>query len=410
MQHARQIVPAGPGWAFELGHRPVLDGLRGLAVLAVMGIHTQPWMLTGGYFGVNVFFVLSGFLITALLVQEHRRHGDLSLSRFYLRRALRLLPALLVVLAFVWLYMLAWGSQTDLRRLSRDTTTTLLYVHNWRIVTTPAVRLTPLLTHVWSLSIEDQFYLAWPLLLAFLLGRKVRLRWLVGLTLAGVIAPALLRIALWHGPPVTRLYFATDTRADALAVGCLVGLLVSARPGPQGRWGRAALRWAAWLGTCLLLAHILLVHFRDPYLYYVGFSAVNVSTAVLMAALLWSPPRWLAWVLEARPLRWLGRISYGAYLWNYVINWLILSRGPPWSDHPWRSTPLIWGGTLVLGALSHYVVERPFLRLGQRLARRPDPATSAGRTPSPGGRRFLLSPRRHSGSRIGVKDLVDTNR
>jgi peptidoglycan/LPS O-acetylase OafA/YrhL len=368
MQQTRQTAPARPGWAFELGNRPALDGLRGLAVLAVMGIHTHPWVLRGGYLGVDLFFVLSGFLITALLVQEHRRRGAIDLGRFYLRRAFRLLPALLVVLAFVWLYVLVWGTKGDLRRLSRDTATTLLYVHNWRVVFTPPARLAPQLLHVWSLSIEEQFYLAWPAALAFLLGRKVRLRWLVGLTLAGVVGPSLLRVALWHGPPVARVYFATDTRADALSAGCLVGLLVSAWPGPQGRRGRAALRGGAWLAAVALLAHVLLVHFRDTYLYYLGFPVVNLSVAVLIAALIWSPPPLLARLLEARLLGWLGRISYGLYLWNYVIDWLVLSRGPAWSDHPWRSTPLIWGATVVLGALSHYLVERPFLRLGRRAA------------------------------------------
>jgi ribosomal protein S20 len=387
MKHEPHIAPPDPGWYFDLGHRPALDGLRGLTVLAVMGIHTHPPMLRGGYLGVDLFFVLSGFLITALLVQEHRR-GAISLRRFYLRRALRLLPALLAMLVFLWLYVLTTGTKADLRRLGRDTLTTLLYVHNWRVVITPVKQLTPQLIHVWSLAIEEQFYLAWPAALAFLLARKVRLRWVVGLTLAGVIVPSLLRIALWHGPPVARVYFATDTRADALSGGCLVGLLVSTRPGPQGRWGRAAFRAGAWLAIASLLAHVLWVHFRDSYLYYVGFPVVNLSAAVLIAALLWSPPPLLQWVLQTRPLGWLGRISYGTYLWNYIVTWLILSQGPSMTAQPWKSTPIIWSATLLLGALSHYVIERPFLRLGRRLASRTDSVAE----PEDAGLAALLHP------------------
>src|SRR5262249_44984483 len=125
MTHAPPIARPGPEWEFELGHRPALDGLRGLAVLAVMCIHTHPWVLRGASLGVDLFFALSAFLITAPLVQEHRRSGTICLRRFYLRRALRLLPALLAVLAFLWLYVVALGTKTDLRRLSRDTATTL---------------------------------------------------------------------------------------------------------------------------------------------------------------------------------------------------------------------------------------------------------------------------------------------
>jgi peptidoglycan/LPS O-acetylase OafA/YrhL len=394
MKPAPHIAPPSQGWQFDLGHRPALDGLRGLAILAVLGIHTHPSVLRGGYLGVDLFFVLSGFLITALLVQEHQRSGAISLRRFYLRRALRLLPALLAMLAFLWLYVLTMGTKSDLRRLGRDTLTTLLYVHNWRVALTPVKQLTPQLIHAWSLAIEEQFYLAWPAALAFLLARKVRLRWVVGLTLAGVVVPSLLRVALWHGPPVARVYFATDTRADALSAGCLVGLLVSLRPGPQGRWGRAALRVGAWLAVAALLAQVLWVHFRDSYLYYFGFPVVNLSAAVLIAALLWSPPPLLKWVLETRPLCWLGRISYGTYLWNYVVTWLVLSRGPSMTAQPWKSTPIIWAATLVLGALSHYVIERPFLRLGRRLARRTDPTAE----PAEIARAIPSRPRRRGSS------------
>jgi peptidoglycan/LPS O-acetylase OafA/YrhL len=376
---------------FELGHRPGLDGLRGLAVLAVMAVHTKPVVAPGGFLGVDLFFVLSGFLITALLVQEHRRSGTIHLGHFYLRRALRLLPALVALLAVAWLYALVVGNSAELRQVRRDSVTALLYVHNWRIVVTPSTRLTPHLVHVWSLAIEEQFYLVWPAALALLLGLRVRRRWVVGLILVACVVPSLRRLALWEGPPsLERVYFGTDTRGDALSAGCLVGLLVSWWAGPRGRLGRAALRGGAWLAVGVLLVHLFAVGHFDTYLYYGGFLAVHLSAALLIAALNWAPPPLLARLLEARPLCWLGRISYGVYLWNYAVSCFVLSPLPLVQRHRWAGTPLIWGATLLLGALSHYLVERPFLRLKQRLT----PAETSlrpSRTPAPGN--FLsLSP------------------
>lgn len=371
MDHPEPSAPLRPAVGFELGHLPALDGLRGVAVLAVMAVHTRPVLAEGGFLGVDLFFVLSGFLITALLVQEHRRHGVLSLPRFYIRRALRLLPALLGLLAGLWLYLLARGSGLELRMMGRDSLTALLYVHNWRVVVTPPLRLTPSLLHVWSLSIEEQFYLVWPVVLAVLLGWRVRRHWVLGLTLAGWAVPVLRRLALWEGrASLERVYFATDTRGDALLAGCFVGLLVSWSAGPSGRWGRAALRGGAWLATAALGFHLLRVGHLDTYLYYGGFLAVHLSAVVLILALLWSPPPLLVRALEAPPLRWLGRISYGAYLWNYAVTCYVLSRPPLVSEYPWMNTPLIWGMTLACGSLSHYCIERPFLRLKRRLTAR----------------------------------------
>ena len=118
---------------FVLGHRPALDGLRGLAILAVLLFHTSPPLATGGFIGVEVFFVLSGFLITSLLLAEQQSHGAIDLLRFYLRRGLRLLPALLAVLAALWLFTFFWGSARAVSILRRDSLSILLYVHNWRL-------------------------------------------------------------------------------------------------------------------------------------------------------------------------------------------------------------------------------------------------------------------------------------
>jgi peptidoglycan/LPS O-acetylase OafA/YrhL len=353
---------------FVLGRRPALDGVRGVALLAVLGVHVgmhpgAPQPLTGGFLGVDLFFVLSGFLITSLLLQERQRSGSIHLGRFYLRRALRLLPALVGVLAGCWLLAAVWGTRGVRAELRKDTLGVLLYVQNWRLGLNG--RTWGMVPHLWSLSVEEQFYLIWPAALAGLLALRARRGWIVGLALLGVVVPALLRLALYTSGSWRRPYFCTDTRADGLAAGCLLALLASWTGGPRGRWGRLALRAAAWPAAALLVGHYVRCNAFDPYVYRAGFSVVNLAAGVLLAAMLWSPPPLLAWVLESRPLGWLGRVSYGAYLWDLPVGYLVMANAGR-APHGVQAA-LLLAGPVLAGALSHYGLEAPFLRLKSRL-------------------------------------------
>jgi peptidoglycan/LPS O-acetylase OafA/YrhL len=385
-QPAPQLLPASVGGEILPASRerwPALDGLRGLALLAVMGVHTNPTVLPGGFLGVDLFFVLSGFLITCLLVREWQKFGSIRLRQFYLRRALRLCPALWAMLLVLGLATLTFGTRHDLDLLRRTLPSVLLYIFNWRMANPACLAVHKSLLHLWSLAIEDQFYLVWPILLAGLLALRVRRRWVLAFVLAAVLAPALLRAGHEPSPGAPnsvriamRLYFGTDARADSLFAGCFVGLLAGWRLGPKARWALTALRWAAWPAAAVVLFHFLACMQLDiatkmhQYLYFRGgFTVVAVSVAVLIAALVWSPPPRMARFLEAPILRWVGAVSYGAYLWNLPIYMALLTMH--WSLPIARNiNPLTWAGSLAAGALSYYYLETPFLRLKHRWERR----------------------------------------
>jgi peptidoglycan/LPS O-acetylase OafA/YrhL len=360
---------------------PALDGLRGLALLAVLGIHTAPAVLAGGFLGVDVFFVLSGFLITFLLVREREKYGSINLRQFFLRRVLRLCPALWALLLVFGLTTLAFGTRHDFSVFRRTLPSILLYFFNWRFAHPSCLEVSPSFHHLWSLAIEDQFYLVWPLLLAGLLALRVRRRWILALVLAAVVAPALLRAWLaplpGAGDPgivIRRLYIGTDTRADSLFAGCFVGLLAGWGLRPKATWALVALRWAAWPAAAVVLFHFLASSMAQntkmhSYLYFRGgFTVVAISVALLIAALVWSPPPRMSQFLETSALRWVGAVSYGAYLWNIpIVIALQTIRWPFYISH--NVTLLSWVGSLTAGALSHYYVEAPFLRLKHRWQR-----------------------------------------
>jgi peptidoglycan/LPS O-acetylase OafA/YrhL len=381
------LLPASVGGETPAPARerwPALDGLRGLALLAVIVFHAsqQAPLLSGGFLGVDVFFVLSGFLITFLLVRERQKFGSIGLGQFYLRRALRLCPALWGLLLIFALGTLAFGTRPDLDVLRRTVPSILLYFLNWRLTNPTVYQVPGALKHLWSLAIEDQFYLVWPVLLAGLLALRVRRRWILALVLAAVLAPAFLRAGLepLPGAPnsaqvAQRLYFGTDCRADSLFAGCFVGLLAGWRMGPKARWALVALRWAAWPAAALVLFHFLACSNHPDtkiyrFLYFRGgFTILAASVAVLIAALVWSPPTRMSRFLGSSTLRWVGAVSYGAYLWNWPI--VVVLRATIWPPLVAQNSILLsWAGSLAAGALSHYYLETPFLRLKHRWERR----------------------------------------
>jgi peptidoglycan/LPS O-acetylase OafA/YrhL len=338
---------------FDLGHRPALDGLRGIAVLLVMIGH-GPFPFIGGGPGVTVFFTLSGFLITALLLEERRATGRVDLPRFYARRALRLLPALavcLVVMAVVLTF--------------RDEARTgvwlaALYVANLA----PALgeRL-PYLSHTWSLSLEEQFYVVWPVTLLLL--TRTRRTWpVLAVTSAGVVICAGLRIfvdsrAVLAEPAPVRIAFFALWRADALLVGCLLALLL----GLALRLPRPVIRIAGLLGVAVVLAASTQAT-SDLY-FHTWFTLVPLATAGILLWLLVEPSR-LSRFLTWAPLRYTGRISYGLYLWHFPIFQLLKPtlRGLPGVVE----LAVVAAASYAVAALSFRVVEQPFLRVKRRFA------------------------------------------
>lgn len=343
---------------------PGLDGLRALAVLTVMVFHAWPAVLTGGMIGVDLFFVLSGFLISLLLVAEYRASGVIGLRNFYLRRCLRLMPAFLLMLLVFLGYCLLRFDGRVLERYLQSVALAVTYTSNWA----RAFSLNPVegLGHTWSLAMEEQFYLFWPLLLLGLLRLGLRPSKLVGLVLLLALASCGWRVFLaWHGAGADRLYNGLDTRLDALMVGCALGiaqafgLLESLRRPWAGRLlGLVAVPAVLYLVAVATRAH----YWVDMRLYYWMLALVELSAACLVLNVVCHSSGWLNRLLCLRGLVWLGGISYGLYLWHFPIYVFMRADGAS----PWRILLLGSLATLLLACLSYYWLERPFLRLKRR--------------------------------------------
>ncbi len=348
-----------------------LDGLRGLAVAAVVLYHSQLGFAAGGYLGVSLFFTLSGFLITSLLLTQVRERGRVHLGTFWLRRARRLLPAATLALAGVLVFGATIANGEQLRDLRADVFAALGYVANWRfylsgqsygrLFSAPS----PVL-HFWSLAIEEQFYVVFPLLVAFVVWITKARRHLLGLVFsAGVVASVLASRMLFGTSGSSRVYYGTDTRSAELLIGALLAVVVAGRvsttraPSTRARafatmTGAAALGVLVWWWTT--------VEQQAPWLYRGGFALHACCAAIVIAAARVDGPfaRALAW----RPLAGLGLISYGVYLFHWpVFLWLTVDR-TGLAPMPLLALRLLV--TLTISIASYVFVEQPILR-GTRL-------------------------------------------
>ncbi|MFE3163108.1 acyltransferase family protein [Streptomyces sp. NPDC059224] len=364
-----------------------IDGLRTVAVVLVIVYHVRPDLVPGGSVGVDVFFTISGFVITRLLVAEYARTGRIGLWAFYRRRWLRLMPALLVMCALTALLSLAlplplfrgtWvaavlaaGSAVNLVRAGASAT---------------SPDLTAPLGHTWSLGVEEQFYLAWPLLVLALLRRSAP-RAVLGWVTALCVLPVLWRTVLWDPAAVHRIYNGPDTRADQLLVGALLALVLARLRADDPRL--ALLR--RWAGRLCRPAAVLLVLIAwripitetngwSPVWYTAGFLVAAVLSATVVAALQLCPRSRLSRLLSLSAPAWVGRnLSYGMYLWHYPVIRLLHDLGV-------RGAPLVPVGllaTLVAALASYALLERPLLRRGRSRVRRPEPAGVAAATSAP---------------------------
>lgn len=344
-----------------------LDGLRALAVLAVILYHLNPGFAPGGLLGVGAFFVLSGYLITDLLVTEWEDEGQIDLKQFWLRRGRRLLPALFLMLVVVVCALILFA-RTRLAALRGDVLAAMLYASNWWFIyhnVSYFARFGPPspLGHLWSLAVEGQFYLFWPLLLWFGLRRQARRGLLLGLTLAGAAASALAMAILYRpGSDPSRVYYGTDTRAFALLIGAALALVwpsrkLSAKVSPLTRLG---IDLAGCAGLLVMLVMIWRTNQYDTFLYPGGLLLLSVATAVLVAAIA-HPASRLGKVLGGEPLRWLGVRSYGIYLWHYPVIVLTSPVVNTGGVNVVRMA-LQLSASIILAALSWRFVEEPVRR------------------------------------------------
>jgi peptidoglycan/LPS O-acetylase OafA/YrhL len=351
----------------RLGYRPALDGLRAIAAGSVLLYHGGVDWSSGGFLGVDVFFVLSGFLITALLLTEWERTGGIAIISFYGRRVRRLLPALLLVIAAVALYAVVLAPSSQVSQLRGDLFSTFGYFTNWRLVFShrgyfDAFAAPSPLKHTWSLAVEEQWYLIWPIAIVGLLkltrrkNRDLRPALLI-------VATACLASTIWTailytpGADPSRVYYGTDTRAQELLTGALLAFVcvIAGRYTLRSPWrGIAGFTGLVALGWTFALFAI--VDDRTTWLYQGGLLLFSFAVALVILAAI-QPRGILPDVLSLRPLRWLGTISYGLYLWHWPIYVAVTSTRTGLDGTPLLLLRLAL--TVAVSTASYYLVEAP---------------------------------------------------
>ncbi len=349
---------------FLQGYVRELDGMRGVAILAVLLFHAGAPFARGGFIGVDLFFVLSGFLITALLIKEYDKKGRIGLKRFYLRRALRLAPALLLLLLVLFVLTVILFNAYAIRYNAIDSLIALFYATNWA----RAFGIHPpnLLAHTWSLSIEEQFYILWPIMLILMLRFIKSRRKVAILTVCLALLSWGLRVLLaLSGSSIDRLYNGLDTRVDTLLIGCALGVVLSSSLiGEKLQQVLSKLLlFLAPVSALLLVYFCYSLYWKSLQMYLWIYFVVELLAAILILAIFVSKGNVVNRLLSFRLFVWIGSISYGLYLWHwpvYRVMFIFKMDG---------RLVLLYGVpvTFVIATLSYYLMERPILKLKKRL-------------------------------------------
>jgi peptidoglycan/LPS O-acetylase OafA/YrhL len=300
---------------------PELDGLRGAAVLAVMAFHARVPFIPGGFVGVDVFFVLSGFLVTKVLVDAMHLPTSALMSQFYAKRAIRILPGLLALVLAFCVVGFGWRSAQGWRAGLIESAWALTFSMNWAraLLAFPA----EFLAHTWSVAVEVQFYVLWPCawLCAVRWWRSGRA--VVCLALGLALAAALWRHHLWvSGASAFRMYNGLDTRLDGFMIGAVLGTLQGFQMVGSASVPVIVLRAlpvASLVSAGLLLYLCLKADWHAAWLYQWGLSGIAILAAIIIADSVWGRSGVVCWLLRQRWLRSIGIISYGLYLWHFPI-------------------------------------------------------------------------------------------
>ncbi len=360
-----------------IDYQPALDGLRAVAVLAVLGYHGGVGWLRGGYLGVDVFFVLSGYLITTLLLVEFGRTGRIALTSFWIRRARRLLPALGLVFLGIAMYAALVVAPEQLGRIRGDAFASIGYVANWRFVFSgqgyfDQFGVPSPFRHMWSLAIEEQFYLVWPFLVTLLLRWRPRLRTLQqGFAIAAVASAVLMAVLFRAGSDPSRVYYGTDTRAQALLVGAALAALLLRVRTSRARVRTASCVRAGLAGSIVLVIALVAVRDSAAWMYRGGYLLVAVATAAVIAAAVQPRRNVVRAVLAPRVMRGIGKVSYGLYLWHWPIYLTLTPERMGIDGYGLLAVRLVL--TFGIALASYFVIELPvrrgtMLRLDRRSA------------------------------------------
>jgi peptidoglycan/LPS O-acetylase OafA/YrhL len=355
-------------------HLAGLDGLRALAVAAVVLYHVMPGTVPGGGLGVDIFFVISGFLITGLLFSERDRTGRIRLGQFWMRRVRRLAPALAILVVVCSSVAVLVGGDV-LVGIGRQVLGAATFSSNWLAVANHTSYFTgtnpEIFQNLWSLAVEEQFYLVWPfLVLLVVLIRRTSLRAIVFLALAAASAAAM-AVLFVPGTDATRVYYGTDTHSFGLAIGATLAALTRLMATTRLEWSRWQVRLLPLFGAIAVIALIALTVMlpADSELTFRGGLAL---VAVLTAVAIWGaiiPGSLVGRILDLPPVRWVGVRSYGIYLWHWPVLALLLAAFPRWQDAPatsWLVGTLAVVVSVAVAALSYRFVEDPIRRRGFR--------------------------------------------
>ncbi len=387
--------PDSPRTGPSISYIPALDGVRGVAMIVIMGYHGGVFLTSGGFYSLDTFFALSGFLITSLLITEWRRTTTVRLRAFWARRARRLLPALLVMLLGVAVFAAFLVPQGTYPGLRGDALASLFYFANWHFIVTGSdyfnqTGYTSPLNHMWSLAVEEQFYLVWPLVVLAVFKFWRSLRVLLIVCLAGTFASAIEMAILYSSADVNRVYYGTDTRAQSLLVGAALAVALSLwgdrrrrlgiTPGPddpvrlrlggdpawaaQTTLGRGVVLAVGVLGVAGSVALWTKVSYNEAFAFQGGFLLAALATTAVLFSVVCCQRSLLARCLSVAPLRYVGRISYGMYLWHFPLFIYIDNARTGLTGYPLFAVRAI--ATVGIATVSFYAVERP-IRQGNLL-------------------------------------------
>jgi peptidoglycan/LPS O-acetylase OafA/YrhL len=392
---AGPIDPDAPRGGPSLSYIPALDGIRGVAILVIMSYHGGVFLTSGGFYSLDMFFALSGFLITSLLLSEWQRTARIRLGQFWSRRARRLLPALLVMLLAVAFFAAFLVPADTYPTLRGDSFSAIFYYANWHFIASGSnyfnqTALTSPLTHTWSLAVEEQFYLVWPLIFLGVFKLWKSTRALLVVCVVGALASAVEMGLLYSPNDVNRVYYGTDTRAQSLLVGAALAVSLSLwadrrrragtfvagsdrgrrRLGGDPAWavqtagGRAAALAVGLAGVAMSAVLWTAVSPNDALAYRGGFLLAALATTAVLFSVVCSQRSVLARCLSVAPLRYVGRISYGLYLWHFPLFIYLDHARTGLTGYPLFAVRV--AATLVVATCSFYLIERP-IRQGNLL-------------------------------------------
>jgi peptidoglycan/LPS O-acetylase OafA/YrhL len=360
-------APGQPLPPRSVGRVASLDGLRGATVIIVLVSHMEvivpiPTLavVPGGTVSLDSFFVLSGFLITSLMLREQLRTDRINTKGFYTRRAVRLLPPLLAVLVFQAIVALSSGISYHEEWTSLASVG--FYYSNWKLAFNSGAlggNIAPGLQHLWSLALEEQFYLIWPLVTILFLTIRTKLRTVVIVLTVLIVGIAIHRAMMYNGPASWYADFIrTDTRADGILLGCLLAHLWMRYREPQ-----RGVKIAAWIAALFLLICLPTVNTMGPFLFDGGISAIDLACAVIILALLqgqWKGSKFFSF----KPFLILGTVSYALYLWHLPIYFGIRYHAGGWPTPVRVSVAVL--ATFFFTALSWFFIEKPALEWKDR--------------------------------------------